>query len=156
MPGEEVEVGHMTMINGAIVETVINTLKTLQIEVPGSVGAKRVMLYEAKATPDVPGTVASTMTTSYGIILVGYKTPATATLQEEDAVVSRYIGKYSDATPEPVLIFANGSGELGSPVQVPVHGSTGKFYVTVAVQGAANAAGTFMHLFYHMRFVVYR
>jgi hypothetical protein len=140
-------------LNGSVSETVVNTQATSSIEVPNSQGKKLVFLdlVELDALP--PQIVAATVTTVEAVCVAGKSTPTTPTLDQSGAVAARVIKIYPQAGAAVVqAVYSAGEEAMDSPVQL-FPAVDGKYYVTIAVKGTANAA-TLMTVRYHCRFRV--
>lgn len=144
---------NLEVLNGSLEESVAGTLKSQQVEVPNSGGAKGVTLIFADIICANPALVASTATAVGALILAGAQSPTTIDLSETGALHSKKKFFWSDATPDLIDQVFQGDYCMQVPINIPKN-ADGKYYVTVAVKGDNNAVVKKMH--YHMRFAVAR
>jgi len=134
-----------------LIETAINTLKTDNVELPDTAQARGVKIVKAWIGASTPGKVASTLTSSIVALLRGKVTVTSLTsgppLGTSHMVVCE---AYSDATPDYSVVVTRGSEMNGDcNIDIPKSPDDGRYYITRAVQGAANGAGQLqMGIFY--------
>jgi hypothetical protein len=139
-------------VNGSKAEAAVNTLASVQVEIPNSSGAKLVMLdyVELDCPPALP--VAATIITRNVALIAGKVTPASALISEPGAICGRVVQTLGAAgAAEASAVFSAGEEPMANPVVLLPDAADGKFYVTIAVKGTNEGAGDLATVHYHLR-----
>jgi len=135
-----------TFLNTSLTETGANTVKTSQIAVPGSTGAKSVSMVACRLVGDIPDAVATTWTHTKSAVAVGKVTLTTCTPEEASVVVSQDLVLYSAAGPTPAILAEADKGHLESAVGVPPDPTDKTFNITAGVKGTSNTGAKTVRL----------
>lgn len=141
------------LYNTSITEAGAHTIKTSTVEVPGSSGAKRVVMHECRIMVDAPDSIASKLTTVGASVCTGTRTPTTTKPSEQGQVAEAEQCLYSAAGPAVVQYFGTADGKLNAPVDIVPETDNRKFNITMSVLGSADNTNA-KTAYFAMRFVV--
>lgn len=124
--------------NTSLTETGAHTIKTSTVTIPGTEGAKRVIMMNARIVVDNPDVVASTLTKVRASIVLGTATVTDPVASVANTVVEDEICIESDATPLAIAAWKPAVGQLQQGVSVPPE--NGAFKLTLSVLGVSTTA----------------
>lgn len=144
---------HMS-INGSLAESVANTVNYEKVEIPGSQGAKSVILEDIAIDVNAPNAVNSTETIRSGAILVGNQENETISaplLSNRGNVCQVGEALYTDGSGVQVTHTAHGPVYREGPFPVPKY-TDDKYYVTPIIKSSnCTTVGT---VYYRLDFTI--
>jgi hypothetical protein len=129
-----------------LTETAANTFKALKKDLNLPVGAKAAVIEDIIMEVDTPSIVASTLCQVYGAVAIGNQeaTMSSCTISQAGTILKEVKTIVSDATPLPVIYDSVDPLDREGPFPL-VKDPDGAWYVTLGVQGVANAGVKGVH-----------
>lgn len=125
--------------NGSKAESAANTMTYDNVEIPDSIGAKRVFIIRAEIDVDQPEYVAASNTFTMGIVQAGKLSPSAATINEPGAITSKTFMKLSTGAANFAAIV-EGPDQAQGRWEVYKAPNDNKYYFTVGIKGLARTA----------------